>query len=62
MGNKVLYINNSGKYIKINFNMKIRYIYIYIFFFTNWHSPLKRGRSGFLEIVFVGQCEVLVCL
>ena len=21
-----------------------------------------RGRSGFLEIVFVGQCEVLVCL
>ena len=24
-------------------------------------SPL-RGRSGFLEIVFVGLCEVLVCL
>ena len=21
-----------------------------------------RGRSGFLEIVFVGECEVLVCL
>ena len=23
---------------------------------------LLRGRSGFLEIVFVGECEVLVCL
>ena len=21
-----------------------------------------RGRSGFLEIVFVGECEALVCL
>ena len=25
-------------------------------------SNMLRGRSGFLEIVFVGECEVLVCL
>ena len=28
-----------------------------------WDSlSYLRGRSGFLEIVFVGECEVLVCL
>ena len=26
MGNKVLYINHSGKYIEINFDMKIPFI------------------------------------
>ena len=31
-GEFVLYINHSGKYVEINFNMKIPYIYIYIYF------------------------------
>ena len=37
-----------------------------IFFQYMYYNVLSlaalRGRSGFLEIVFVGECEVLVCL
>ena len=31
-GEFVLYINHSGKYIKINFNMKISFLSFYMFF------------------------------
>ena len=41
-GEFVLYINHSGKYIEISFNMKIPFIAEYIIFYQKFHIELFR--------------------